>query len=254
MQLDWYNLVANYYILGLFCFVIFLLFSPHYQQEDLVTHGKTLQTLRPWHVSKRYFALFYGVGVFCCVALLRLDGVQEWLLLVHLMRRLGETITWPYSVHSSMHIVHAAVGITFYPVLVLTFLLTAPQFVTSMAAYLMIIFCSCYQHYIHRLLYTIRNEHHGYCPLSDMLVEFKYVICPHYLTEVVMYLCFAFLSGWSYLMLLNFAFITAILYISAESSLHWYNKTFPIVTNRPAAIFPDISKIVLSKGKVLFIH
>jgi hypothetical protein len=229
--------VAGYYLAGLLCLLV-CTFRKSYLTDPLVTHGK-VSLPNSLHLPKQHFTYFYMVGVVVSIALLPFQGLQDWLLLAHLTRRMGETIVWSYSASSRMHIIHGLVGISYYPILVLAFLLCTAHFRFNPIATLAIVALNVGQHYLHRLLYESRQKGE-YFPLGDMFPEFRYTLCPHYLVEICIYALFAHLSGWSTLMLLNLAFVSANLYISAQSTRHWYLQQFPMARFRPSALFPSI--------------
>ncbi|PJF18504.1 hypothetical protein PSACC_01675 [Paramicrosporidium saccamoebae] len=229
--------VAGYYLVGLLCMLL-CTFRQSYLTDPLVTHGK-VSLSSSLQLPKQYFTYFYMVGIVASTALLSFQGIQDWLLLVHLTRRMGETIVLPYSANSRMHIIHGLVGISYYPVLVLTFLLCKVHFQFHPIATLALVALNIWQHYLHRLLYESRQKGE-YLPLGDLFLEFRYTLCPHYMLEIAMYAWFAYLSGWSTLMVLNLAFVSANLYISAQSTLYWYLQRFPEARFRPSALLPPI--------------
>ena len=228
---DWLQLaVISYYSLGLLCFGLFTLLNRNYISHPLITHGK-VSSIGTWQVPKRYFAGFYFTGLLCAVSVFKFRP-QECMLMVHLTRRLLESSIWPYSEGSTMHVIHALVGFSYYPVLVSAFALSAPHFVINRSTILLFAMLNGWQSYIHYLLYKSRQA--GYVPLEFW--PFRYSQCPHYLAEILIYILFAWCANWSPTLLFNAAFVTANLTISAISTATWYRRHFSKAAHPPALI------------------
>lgn len=231
MMQDWLRLaVASYYSFGLLCFGAFILLSRNYVNHPLIMHGK-VSSIGTWQLPKRYFAGFYFIGLLCAVSVFEFR-LQECMLVLHLMRRLLESIIWPYSEGSTMHAIHALVGFSYYPVLVAAFVLSTSRFVLDQSAVLLFVVLNGWQSYIHYLLHKSRQA--GHVPLECW--PFRYSLCPHYLAEILIYVLFARCAGWSPMLLFNAAFVTANLSISAISTADWYHRRFPKATQPPALV------------------
>ncbi len=231
------DLLTLYYLSGIFCFALFLHLSRHLEglwHAALITHGKTVsETERPsiWRIPKSLFSGFYAVGLVTGVALLRLTTLPEVALLVHLARRYLETVSWPYSRQSKMHLVHALVGLSYYPVLVLSVLFSEDALSMRPWHAMLIAFASLVQSYCHWQLYRARSEcHHpakvSYVRMAEHSVLFRLLPSPHYLMEIVIYGVYAAAAGGSPLMLLNWIFVLGNLAISARSTSLWHQDRF----------------------------
>lgn len=224
------DITLLYYLTGLLCFALYFIFPGIF--KDLALHGKTLNDSQKWHVSKRYFTSFYALGVVMALALFRLEKGQELLLLAHLLRRLGESILWPYSSRSLMHPIHLLVGLSYYPILVLSFIQTATQFTTHTWQVCFFILLNVLQAFLHWRLWRA-GQAKDYLPLSDLEWPFRYTLSPHYYVEMFIYLLFAQMSGWTLLLTLNLVFVMANLLITVLNTREWYLQRFPKAMNRP---------------------
>lgn len=229
--------VSLYYGLGITCFILFSVFKKQLNSESLIQHGKTLTNYKSeWQVRKQLFFLFYAIGILVTLFIFN-NTTTNWLLLLHLLRRLVETIIWPYSENSKMHILHALVGLSFYPAIVATFYLSPDTPVNG--EYLFLFFLStCIQSYCHWILFKSRLK--GYEPLAEKYLAFKHILCPHYLAEISIYFCFASFKGFDYRMTLALIFVAFNLVITADSTRRWYMKRYPRSKYRPHALIPFI--------------
>lgn len=243
-----YVVCLGYYCSGILCFILYGLAPSSFERCSIVRHGKTLPIKVRNSlvlVPKRLFSLFYLTGIISAVASLPLVRLREWLLLGHLVRRLGETWIWPYSSTSKMHMLHAVVGLSFYPILIISFALSSNvqdlQGLPSVLLTSLFLGASIWQSVTHRTLYQLQSMHLGHCPLVRHSRLFHHILCPHYTAEIILYLCLAVMSSLHPLLLLASLFVSANLTISAVNTRAWYIHKFSPSRGgekTPAALLP----------------
>lgn len=245
--MSYYAVCLGYYCSGILCFLLYGLAPSIFERCSLVAHGKTVPIKARNSlvlVPKRLFSLFYFMGIIFAVASLALVRMREWLLLGHLIRRLVETCIWPYSPASKMHLLHAIVGLSFYPILIISFALSSdgPDLKGSSSVLLILFFlgASIWQLVTHRALYHLRSQHFGHSSLVRHSRLFRHILCPHYTAEIILYLCLAGMSSLHPLLLLACLFVSANLAISATNTRAWHMHNFPpsMGEKTPAALLP----------------
>lgn len=238
---------VGYYCSGILCLFLYKLVPGPFERYSLVAHGKTATIAvkdLPLLVPKRLFSLFYAMGMVWALAILPLARRREWLLLGHLARRLVETLAWPYSATSKMHLLHAVVGLSFYPVLVTSFALSShvAEIGDLRGILLLSLFLgvSLWQSLVHHVLYKLQLKYPGHCPLVKHSWLFHHILCPHYTAEIIAYLCLTAMTSFHHLPLLASLFVLANLTISAQNTRVWYLRKFPPhpTDQRPAALLP----------------
>lgn len=236
---------AGYYCGGILCFSLYGVAPSLFERYSLVAHGKAVAARDPLLlVPKRLFSLFYAVGIISAMTALPFARLREWLLLGHLTRRLVETWTWPHSWASRMHLVHAAVGLSFYPILSTSLALAgqADEVKGPLSILLLFLFlgASLWQALAHRALYQLRCRYPDHCPLAEHSRLFRHILCPHYAAEIILYACLAAMASFHPLLLLACLFVMANLAISAVSTRAWYVRRFSShhAGEVPAALLP----------------
>lgn len=199
--------------------------------QSLLTYGKTL-TIQPTilHISKQYFTFFYATGLaFANVLWLPVDQHGLYMLIYfHLSRRLIETLLFPYSQHSKMHLFHALLGFSYYFFLVLGILICTKIPISNVHVMAFIIL-NMLQFIIHRTMFLIREQRSFsavHQPLAQKSILFRYILSPHYLVEIFIYLFVAYTTAWSQCMLTNLLFVCCCLSVSAHETLKWYKIRF----------------------------
>jgi 3-oxo-5-alpha-steroid 4-dehydrogenase 3 len=104
---------------------------------------------------------------------------------------------------------------------------------------LVLIFAFYVQHDSLRILASLRNDRDPSSVGIPFGGAFKYVSCPHFTTEVIIYAAFALLDQH---ILVGLAFIFTLInqILSALVTHSWYRKTFQIYPKDRKAIFPYI--------------
>jgi hypothetical protein len=195
----------------------------------LKKHGRILEIQQsPWLISKNYFAGFYFLGI--TIAPLVLVYEQEPIVYlffsVHLSRRFYETIVLFHST-TKMHMIHALVGFSFYPIV--WYIIFRSEIIFSLIScggFLI----SCWGQYLsHKIL--SKNKDKKRLPNHW---AFRIFICPNYTMEVLIYF-FLHLSlyNWNSFLLLLFVFLNQA--ISAIDKKLYYQNTTDL---NAWAIFP----------------
>lgn len=230
-----------YFIAGicgsLFSFYAQKLFGP----STLFSHGKAA-TFPPVNnhnhwitkltVSKHLFWHFYAFGLLSSIAYncFRVSkSIPAILLAVQCFRRMLESFwVMPGARGSQMHLIHYLIGISYYPVLLLSFHFQG--FYKSKFYYpwiALFIVTSGFQCYCHWILGSSRRnlvKRGAHRPLNNFI--FKYIHTPHYLAELLIYTSIAGLFRFSHLSLLNLIWIISILGVSAKNSADWLCETW----------------------------
>lgn len=236
-------MIWSYYLCGLLCILLVALFVPagHWLHRELTTHGKTSGAVRfpRCQVPKTAFRYFYAIGLLSAIVTLKLEAPCERLFVLHLLRRLLETIWWPYSDSSQMHLIHAIVGLSYYPILVLAMAASSQHYRTLQPGdYLLLAALSALQSYVHYTLWRQRRpQRHGksvHVPVADRHPWlFGLTLSPHYFAEIGIYGLFSSLTAWSFLMCWNLAFVALNLLVSARHTAIWYRDRFPKAICKP---------------------
>jgi hypothetical protein len=151
--------------------------------KSMISHGKLLspgQISGTWHVPKAWFSHFYPVGI-CLLLIFRLSNfaIGPVLLLSHLLRRSVEQIyLFPYGKDSRMHAAAYLLGYVFYLGATLS-VADDPDFP------LLTLVGNVIQFYAHRDLFRNRAKGKEKPPVTLL---FKYMNCPHYLAEMLIYM------------------------------------------------------------------
>lgn len=185
------------------------------------------------------------------------------LMIIQSSRRLYESMFISvYSSKSKINIIHYLFGNFFYaliaistvcPVLVsetsnkfsltdlIDNLVTRPRAII----FILFIYVSHYQQKCHKILANLRKDKSGrviteqhYVPSGGL---FEFVSCPHFLTEVILYLLIVVLHEfvnhyWNLIFLLVLSTQT----ISALTEHRWYKKTYKDYSKERKAIFPKL--------------
>jgi len=206
-------LLNGYFVAGSLSIIMVALFAEKRMRLALSGHGNSFRGARRFSVSKNWFALFYMIGIAASVGVLPFARIVDWLFLIHLTRRLLETVIWPYSFDSRMNLLHLAVGLTYYPMLTLAIFRAKFQAPSILAFWLPLWAIQSLSHY--RL--AEYKEHHGnHC--ADMKVlrwPFQLSDMPHYWCEVIMYWVLAVSASLESALVFNALFVSCNLAISA---------------------------------------
>lgn len=185
------------------------------------------------------------------------------LMAIQVSRRLYETISVSvFSSSSKINIIHYLYGHAFYLMAALSTICpillsqTSSKFksadlidnlVTRKRALLFVLFIyvSHYQHKCHVILANLRKDKSGrviteqhYAPSGGL---FEYVSCPHFLTEIIIYLLVIVIQGfsnsyWNLIFLLVFVTQT----LNAMSAHKWYKMKYTDYPKERKAIIPKL--------------
>lgn len=218
--------VRGSYILGLFSLLVAKIYLPNFLE-----YGKTLKNKRSqsnsWinevinlTVPKAWFAHFYIISTFLSVITLICykDYAIVWVILMHSIRRLYETIhICKYTEKSRMNWSHYIVGIWFYTVLhtILNIELYQGRISKHLnkKSFLLFFLASWDQYQNHKVLSQLIK----YSLPTKRL--FKYVCCPHYLDEILIY---ASLTTYSPKLFWPLIWVVASLTVSAFETRKYY--------------------------------
>lgn len=230
-----------YFITGicgsLFSYYAQKLFGP----STLFSHGKaatssSLKNHNNWitklTVSKHFFWHFYAFGLLSSITynyFIRVSktrtSVPAILLTVQCFRRILECFwVMPGAKGSQMHLIHYFIGISYYPVLLLSFHFQDDYKSNYYYPWIgLFIATSGFQLYCHWILGSSRRrnlvERSAHRPLNNLI--FKYIHTPHYFAELLIYTSIAGLFRFNLLSLLNLIWIISILGVSAKNSADW---------------------------------
>lgn len=171
-----------------------------------------------WHlrISKaRYFQHFYVIGLLAMLVLLMHDtwraathvssgyAMLTLLFVMHLTRRWIETaMLFPYSSHSSMHVGHLLLGVSYYPMLSIALhglAIDVAYWPAQLTGLRLIVFgllvalflgLMAGQHICHSTLYYARKgASHRHYVLPHFFSILNALYCPHYFLEICLYVC-----------------------------------------------------------------
>lgn len=195
------------------------------------TNNSLYELLCNLTVSKHFFWHFYAFGLLSSLFYIKLinQSVTPAILAVQCFRRLIECFfVMPGAKGSQMHLIHYGIGITYYPILLLSFHINKNKQQSGLMLLFWItifVVSSVFQGYCHWILGSIRQgkkPDQPHKPIDHHL--FKLIHAPHYFAEFLIYLSMAGMEGFHSLMLLNLIWIVSILGVSAESSANWLCK------------------------------
>ncbi len=196
--------------------------------NNLKKHGRTLTNRpSPWLISKNYFEWFYLIGIMIAplVIIQKQTLIVYLFTIVHLLRRFYETKVM-FKSTTKMHIIHALVGISFYPVV--WFIIYQSEIAFSLVSCTGFAACCLGQHFIHKLLSSNKEKN----KLPNHWI-FRIFICPNYTLEVLIYVFLHLsLNSWNSLLLLVFVLVNQT--ISALDRKSFYSSS------NSWAIFPYI--------------
>lgn len=201
----------------------------------------TIQYISSFVISKHYFWHFYALGFLsCCIFSLFPSSnshsrLVTTLLAIQCSRRLVECFTvMPGAEGSKMHLIHYLIGISYYPVLLLSFQYQNTSSLPNTNTFFWLFLfgsASVLQFYCHLILGQERVRIKGsHGPIDNFI--FKFIHTPHYTAELLIYTCICALQGFHPLGLLNLIWIIAILGISSFNSANWMCKTWNYKSNR----------------------
>lgn len=225
----------GYFSAGILGSLCSFLAQKQFGPSTLFSHGKAadkLDSTSNWITSltvpKHFFWHFYALGFAASIAYIAVirDNLSAVLLSFQCFRRLVECfLVMPGAEGSRMHLIHYLIGISYYPVLLLTFYLQQNDQVIVYPQSITLVFVgvSGFQCYCHWLLGSARrkcaNQKHPHRPLQNGL--FKFIHTPHYFAELLIYSCIAAANHFHPLSLLNLLWIMTILGISSYNSAGW---------------------------------
>lgn len=190
--------LENFSELFYFCYapslVIFVLYA-HLNWPDLLVHGRG--RVKYLSVSKRFYLVFYILGVFYSV---------NTFFMVYTLRRTLET--WFYTKHteSKMSMLHLLHGSIFYTVLGKYFKKYSHNLPYSFYYYFMLL--NILQGYFHYKLYVIKDENYNYT---------------HYVCEILFYMLYLYYIK-SWFMLNMLVYTTLFVYISVKQRVELRNR------------------------------
>jgi hypothetical protein len=185
--------------------------------KTLTLHGKLLEHASCLSIPKRWFAHFYAYAILANAFSTRMTTTTSQMFLLHLVRRfLEDTVLFPPSGSSSMHVLAYIFGFVFYTVV--PFSLPAEPF--SVGLFLL---ANGIQHLSHRELFNNRTKFGAKAKLRppDSYL-FRTMNCPHYSAEMLIYVS---LASWeSSSSLLCCVFVIVSLSINWRNHSIWYSK------------------------------
>ena len=214
------------------------LFGP----STLFSHGKAATSssinkhcswITKLTVSKHLFWHFYAFGLLSSIAYncFRVSAsIPAILLAVQCFRRMLECFwVMPGGARGSqMHLIHYLIGISYYPVLLLSFNFQDDYKSKFYYPWItLFIVTSGFQCYCHWILGSSRRnlvERGTHRPLNNFI--FKYIHTPHYFAELLIYTSIAGLFRFEPLSILNLIWIISILGVSAKNSADWLCDTW----------------------------
>ncbi|KAM0682776.1 3-oxo-5-alpha-steroid 4-dehydrogenase [Mitosporidium daphniae] len=214
----------------------------------LIVHGKLIASrafdcpnafgIQSFQIHKSFFVVFYIFGFFSNLLPLyflefssSVKIIPFVLVQLHYLRRILECFfVHTYSRNSSMNLGHLFVGLCHYLLFEISFLTNYargsynPYFV-AIGAFLFVV-SSIGQFLSHISLLELKsNDLQWKYPQRNRL--FKYIFCPHYFFEVIIYVSFWFLNSLSLPFFYAFVWTLANLSISAANTIEWYSENFP---------------------------
>lgn len=242
-------LCYSYFIAGtcgsLFSFIAQKIFGP----STLFTHGKAATSngnqkdswISKLTVPKHLFWHFYAFGLLCSTVYIinqEYFSAPATLLAVQCFRRLVECFwVMPGATGSQMHLIHYLIGLSYYPLLLLSFHLQKGSLSRYFYAWIsLFIVASGFQCYCHWILGSIRKNINGkkedraHKPLNHPV--FKFIHTPHYFAEMLIYTSIAGLHNFHPLSLFNLIWIISILGVSAKNSSDWLCKSWKYKSHR----------------------
>lgn len=185
------------------------------------------------------------------------------LMIIQSSRRLYESVFISvYSSQSKINIIHYLFGHSFYIVAALSTLCpilmsskeSKHDFITLIdhlvdrkraALFVLFIYTSHYQHNCHKILANLRKDKAGRVIAEKHFVPsggpFEYVSCPHFLTEILIYLVIVMIQGlrntyWNWIFLLVLSTQT----INALTEHKWYKRKYKDYPETRKAIIPKL--------------
>ncbi|ORZ01121.1 3-oxo-5-alpha-steroid 4-dehydrogenase-domain-containing protein [Syncephalastrum racemosum] len=215
---------SHFYFVGLafaaYC-VIEMVFLPH---------GPLMYALRRWDTPEGSDRVDKTTVV-----------ISVCMIICHLARRAYESMyVEQASAQARMHVSHYLVGLGFYGAMVLAAWIEgavslgvwpstprAPptQMAWRVAGVLLFIYASVHQYRCHAILANLKKKQKGYViPRGDW---FEYVVSPHYLADILVYVALCLVNGGRNLTYLCGLVWTVVnLSVTAGESEAWYRKTF----------------------------
>ena len=250
----------SYFTAGIFGSLAAFWAQKYFGPSTLFSHGKAAKTIstRPqcqqyryrykWQqwmasllISKQCFWHFYAFGIICSTAYcvkFRCNNAAANLLAIQCLRRLIECFwVMPGAKESKMHLIHYLIGISYYPILLISFKIQQNNndpYSLSFAGWIaLFIAASFLQSYCHWILGSERKNikngpkssaHHR--PINNRL--FKLIHAPHYTAEFLIYLAIAGVQRFPIhpLSYMNLLWILTILGVSAKNSSDWLCETW----------------------------
>lgn len=231
-----------YFIAGIGGSLFSLLAQKLFGPSTLFTHGKaakvTLTDKASWiaklTVAKHFFRHFYAFGLLASIAFCILRPVNLLpvvLLAIQCFRRLLECFTlMPGAKGSQMHLIHYFIGLSYYPMLLLSFHFQEQEYSNLLQIYpwiALFITASGFQCYCHWVLGSARanlTRKNAHKPVNNFI--FKFIHAPHYFAELLVYFAIAGLFRSHPLSLLNLIWIITVLGVSAKNSSDWLCDTW----------------------------
>ena len=213
------SLLVLYFVAGSCSAILSMMFN-----ECLVVHGKALERGK-YLVPKRWFSSFYLCALILII-ILSSNRIQPMLLFlgIHVYRRFFETLLiMPYSDDSKMHITHLLMGYTFYMAVTLAYFSQPINRISSQWVAIFLILNGL-QMDAHFVLGTLRKDSSSHSKIPRVRM-FKYMLCPHYLIEILLYVHFCSLSP-NILTLSCLLFVTTNLAISSRLTAVWHKRKF----------------------------
>jgi 3-oxo-5-alpha-steroid 4-dehydrogenase 3 len=190
-------------------------------------------------VPKSYFAHMYIVSLFACIVLIFTNyqsaraSVSLVLFLCHSLRRFLECLFITNFSASRMNIGGYLAGLIHYIVVPLTLSQPASTVIrTGWVGALVSLFVmtSLWQSNLHYILFQLKNRSlrdkngRGGAYMLPTGSTFRYVCCPHYTAEIILYLSLFVLDFQSSLRLCMLIWVVSNLFVVSSSQYDWYRE------------------------------
>lgn len=232
-------LIYAYFCAGILSSLISYFAQKYFGPSKLFLHGKAAETQRITNalkgnwigwierltVSKHLFWHFYASGFLLSVLYLIFfdKSIAACFLAIQCLRRLFECfLVMPGGKDSQMHLIHYLIGLSYYPVLLVSFVLQSNTNTELIYWIILFVVASGLQFYCHLILGQERSKSQTskkHRPLNHPI--FKLIHTPHYFSELLIYTSMAGLNNFQPLSLMNLFWIITILGVSAKNSADW---------------------------------
>lgn len=181
-------------------------------------HGKLVDSeSNSGLVPKKWFVHFYAFSVLINLVWIYELSSARFLLLIHCSRRfIEQSILFPYQSESRMHVLAYVLGYVFY----LLVAVSVPRQPCSPFVWLI---GNLLQFLAHRDLFENRRTGDAHCKHKPpRTILFRYMTCPHYFAEMLIYAGMMSVQEWP--SLLCVVFLVVSLSVNWRNQSRWYSK------------------------------